>query len=276
MIELPEAHTLAHQLTVACAGRTVTFVEAAHTQHGFAFYHDDPVAYPAILGGKTVNGVQAFGGRIEMCIGDAQLVFNDGARLHHLTADAKRPDKHQLLMEFDDGTGLYCTVQMYAGIIAHFVGEPMGMYADVAHEKPSPLTDAFDRDYFESLFDGIKPSLSAKALLATEQRIPGLGNGVLQDILWHARIHPKAKALALTGDQRDELYRSVKDTLRTMTDQNGRDTEKDLYGNPGGYKTILSSKTLAWPCRRCGSGITRQAYLGGNVYFCAKCQALSN
>jgi hypothetical protein len=30
--------------------------------------------------------------------------------------------------------------------------------------------------------------LSLKALLATEQRIPGLGNGVLQDILFKARM----------------------------------------------------------------------------------------
>lgn|GEM_PF-2077218 len=36
-----------------------------------------------------------------------------------------------------------------------------------------------------------------KAFLATEQRIPGLGNGVLQDILWTARIHPKLHKCAL-------------------------------------------------------------------------------
>ena len=36
-----------------------------------------------------------------------------------------------------------------------------------------------------------KPTLSAKAFLATEQHFPGIGNGVLQDILFAAQIHPK-------------------------------------------------------------------------------------
>lgn len=33
--------------------------------------------------------------------------------------------------------------------------------------------------------------LTAKAFLAAEQRIPGLGNDVLQDILWDAGIDPR-------------------------------------------------------------------------------------
>ncbi|MCQ4762422.1 hypothetical protein NE555_17590, partial [Alistipes onderdonkii] len=41
----------------------------------------------------------------------------------------------------------------------------------------SPLGDGFDAAYFDRLVAGAKPNLSAKAFLATEQRIPGLGNG---------------------------------------------------------------------------------------------------
>jgi formamidopyrimidine-DNA glycosylase len=43
--------------------------------------------------------------------------------------------------------------------------------------------------------------LSAKAFLATEQRIPGLGNGVLQDILFTAGIHPKRKMAAISEEE---------------------------------------------------------------------------
>ena len=41
----------------------------------------------------------------------------------------------------------------------------------------------YDNDHtcFFGLLDSAKPNLSAKAFLATKQRIPGLGNGVLQD-----------------------------------------------------------------------------------------------
>lgn len=45
----------------------------------------------------------------------------------------------------------------------------------------------------------------------------------------------------------------LKETLVDMTFEGGRDTQTDLYGNAGGYKTILSAKTWKNPCLRCGS-----------------------
>ena len=57
-----------------------------------------------------------------------------------------------------------------------------------------------------------------------------------------------------------------------MTAKGGRSTEKDLYGKPGGYASVLTAKTLALPCPACCGAITRAAYMGGNVYFCANCQ----
>ena len=59
-----------------------------------------------------------------------------------------------------------------------------------------------------------------------------------------------------------------------MVNYGGRDTEKDLFGNTGGYKTILSNKTVNKPCPKCSSKIIKKAYMGGSVYFCPKCQPL--
>lgn len=274
MIELPEARVLAGQLNQTVQGKRITAATAAHTPHGFAFYHGDPGAYPALLNGKRIGLSKAYGGRVEIEIEDMRLSLFDGVNLRRLEPGQDRPQKHQLLIELDDGSALYCTVQMYGGMMAYPAGESLGFYGDVAREKPSPLTEAFDRAYFDRLFEDIKPLLSAKALLATEQRIPGLGNGTLQDILFRAGIHPKAKAQSLGEARRARLFDSVKNTLQEMADKGGRDTEKDLFGHPGGYKTALSAKTLSAPCPQCMGPITRQAYMGGNIYFCHHCQAL--
>jgi len=145
-------------------------------------------------------------------------------------------------------------------------------YYLVATEKPSPLGDAFDANIFASL--NTDPRLSAKAFLATEQRIPGLGNGVLQDILWTAGLHPKRKMGGLSEAEFDGLFHAVKTVLAEMTSHGGRDTEKDLFGNPGGYEVALSRNTCEAPCRRCGGAIVRQSYMGGNIYFCEDCQRL--
>jgi formamidopyrimidine-DNA glycosylase len=114
--------------------------------------------------------------------------------------------------------------------------------------------------------------LSTKAFLATEQRIPGLGNGVLQDILWTAGIHPKRKLESLSDDEVGQLYNAVKTVLEAMVDGGGRDTERDLYGCNGGYRTILSRHTVDMPCPACGTPIRKAAYLGGSIYFCEGCQ----
>ena len=203
------------------------------------------------------------------------MLFSDGVGLRFHHKDEPRPKKHQLLIDFTDGTALSGSVQMYAGIVCFKDNEYENPYYDVAVARPSPLSDYFDREYFAGLFASPDiPRLSAKAFLATEQRIPGLGNGVLQDILFNAKIHPKRKMSTLTDGEKDILFSSVKSTLREMTDRGGRDTEKDLFGQPGGYRTRLSKNTVGRPCPVCGGTIVKQPYMGGSIYFCDGCQKL--
>jgi len=57
-----------------------------------------------------------------------------------------------------------------------------------------------------------------------------------------------------------------------MTEKGGRDTEKDLFGQNGRYKTLLSKNTVNQPCPNCGNTIMKEAYLGGAVYYCPVCQ----
>lgn len=271
MIELPESRHLADQFAQILKGKTVARVIVNQSPHKFAWFHGDPNAYPGLLAGQTITGSDAYGGMAELQIGDRKLIFCDGTNVRYFTQEEPLPKKHQLLLEFEDGTAFACTVQMYGAMFLLDRPEDEG-YCKIAKHKIKPLQPEFDAAYFDKLLGDAKPSLSAKAFLATEQRIPGLGNGVLQDILFHARIHPRRKIETLTDAERQTLFQSVTGTLRDMTEQGGRDTEKDLRGQPGGYRTNLSAKTKDEPCPVCGDTIVREAYLGGNVYYCPTCQ----
>ena len=164
---------------------------------------------------------------------------------------------------------------MYGGIGVFLEGELDSPYYRVAKEKPSPFSPAFNEVYFDRLISAPEvQKLSLKALLATEQRIPGLGNGILQDILFNARMHPKKKVNTLAEAEKEVLFNSVKTTVSTMATKGGRDTELDLFGCPGGYKTILCKNTVNKPCPVCGTIIKKEAYMGGSVYYCEKCQRL--
>ena len=272
MIELPETYVLSEQINETLVGKTIKSAAANAHPHGFAWYTGDPAAYGRILAGRKVTGSAAYGGRPEIWAEEMRVSFCDGVRARYLKPDEKRPDKHQLLLDFDDGSALVCSVQMYGGIFAFEEGSQDDFYYNAARDKPSPYTEVFDENYFDSLRKGVKDKTSVKAFLATEQRIPGFGNGVLHDTLWNARVHPKRKLETLADRDMENLFESVKSTLLDMREGGGRDTERDLYGNPGGYKTVLSNKTLAYPCRACGGALKREAYLGGNIYFCPVCQ----
>jgi formamidopyrimidine-DNA glycosylase len=275
MMELPEALNLAGQLSKAISGKRVAGVTAAHTPHKLAWYYGERAKYPALLIGRTIDRADAFGGLVEITAGDADILLGEGTAVRFHAPSEPRPPKHQLLVEFDDHSAISAAVQMYGGMGAFLEGELDNPYYRVAKEKPSPFSPAFDQSYFDRIISAPEvQKLGLKALLATEQRIPGLGNGVLQDILFRARMHPKKKVGTLSEKDRKVLFDSVKRTLAAMAAKGGRDTELDLYGRPGAYKTILSKKTVNKPCPVCGTIIKKEAYLGGSVYNCEKCQRL--
>ncbi|NLG89002.1 MAG: endonuclease VIII [Clostridiaceae bacterium] len=275
MIELPEAITVSKQLNDSIYGKRIMNVIAAHSPHKFAWYHGDPQKYHDLLAGKTIGKAESFGSMVRIKAGDAFILFGEGVGIRFFKEEEKKPQKHQLLIEFDDFSALIASVQMYGGLWCFKEGDLENYYYSVAKEKPSPLSDIFDRTYFESIISAPgNEKLSAKALLATEQRIPGLGNGVLQDILYNARIHPKRKVSTFTETDIDNLYNSIKSTLAQMTFEGGRDTERDLYGSFGGYKTKLSKNTAGKNCEICGSIIRKETYMGGSIYYCDGCQKI--
>lgn len=271
MLELPEAAVMARQMNSVLTGKRISRAVANQSPHKFAWYTGDPAGYHQRLAGKDLGVAVACGGHVEIPADDMLLVVSTGMR-YHATGE-KLPLKHQLLLEFEDGTAVSATIQMWGVLLCLKKGEEFGMkdYA-IARERPSPLFDQFDRAFFNSLMDGDTGTLSAKAFLATDQRIPGLGNGVLQDILWTARIHPKRKMSSLSGDELARMYDAVKSVLKEMTGQDGRDTERDLFGRPGGYRTVLSKNTVGTLCPACSSVVRKEAYLGGSIYYCPGCQ----
>jgi formamidopyrimidine-DNA glycosylase len=274
VIELPEAAVLAKQINETVVGKRINNVIAAQTPHKLAWYFGDPREYKSLLAGKVINVATSYGGQVEITAGKAKVLFSDGVNLRYYNEGEKLPDKHQLLLKFDDGSSLVGWVQMYGGLSAFPEGENDNKYYVIAKEKPSPLSGDFGEDYFKSLFDEGTVKLSLKAFLATEQRIPGLGNGVLQDILFNAKLHPKKRAGTLSATDRQILFNSIKNTLSEMTAKGGRDSEFDLLGKPGAYKTKLSKSTVGHPCPICGTLIKKEAYLGGSIYYCASCQRI--
>ena len=275
MIELPEAFSLSKQLNDTIKGKTISKIIAGYTKHKFTWFYGDVENYQKFLENIKIDKADSFGGFVEISAGNNKILFSEGVNLRFFENYSEIPNKHQLLIEFTDGTFLCASVQMYGGVGCFIENTLDNDYYLGAKEKPSPLSKDFDYNYFNKLISNENvQKLSVKALLATEQRIPGLGNGVLQDILYNAKVHHKQKVNTLSLEQKYDIFNSVKNTLKEMTEKNGRNTEKDLFGNIGGYITKLSKNTVGKNCDLCGSKIQKASYMGGSIYYCNGCQKI--
>lgn len=275
MLEIPESTNIAYQLTQTLKGRIIKNVIADSAHHKFAFYSKEPAKYNEMLRGKKIDSAYAVAGLVEIHAEEMRILFGDGVNIRYYPPGMDIPEKHQLFIGFEDESNLVCTVSMYGGMWAYNDGENDNRYYLVAKEKPSPLSEKFDEKYFRKLFEDTKQSISLKAFLATEQRIPGLGNGVLQDILFNASLNPRTRICDLNDLEIIKLFGSIKKTLMDMTVEGGRSTEKDIFGNPGGYEPVMFVNSLSHPCPICNGIVVKQAYMGGSVYFCPKCQPFS-
>lgn len=272
MLELPESYTIAKQIQENLTGKIISYIEILHTPHRFAFFQGDVDKYADYLEGQKIVGATYHGGMIEINTEDSMIAFADGAYPKYYENKKKFPKKHQLAIYFDDETAIYVSIQMYGFIFVFPKGECKEEFYISSTSKVNPLAEEFTYEYFKGLYSADGKKMSAKAFLATEQRIPGLGNGVLQDILWDAGIDPRLDLRGATDADFHTLYTSVKKVLKEMCEKGGRDTEKDLFGNKGGYITQLSKNSLFEPCMRCGCEIQKASYMGGTVYFCERCQ----
>nr|WP_073076256.1 DNA-formamidopyrimidine glycosylase family protein [Sporobacter termitidis] len=272
MLEFPETSTIAGQINNNIVGKRIRRVFPPTKAHKFCWYAGDPSDYDTKMSGSILQAAEGFGSYVDMAFDNGlRLCFNDGVNAR-FTNHTEAPKNYQLLIEFDDDAVLVFTVAMYGGIILHDSAYDNEYYLK-SRTAISPLSDKFEPYYRKLLWES-KPTLSAKAFLATEQRFPGIGNGVLQDILFTAGIHPKRKIGSFSDSDRDRLLSCIKSVLNDMTVQGGRDTEKDLFGQPGGYQTKLSKNTLASDCPQCSGPFVKEAYLGGAVYYCPSCQPL--
>lgn len=276
MIEAPEARLLSEQLNQTVKGKKITSVFTQFTPHKFTWFTGSQDEYIEWLSGKRIDSAREQGGMVEITIGDYVLVLTDGVNLRYFAPNEKLPNKHQLLIGFDDESCLIASVRMYGGLACYRKENVEGRLADyyiTALSKPQVMSDAFDKEYFFRLInDESAQKKSAKAFLATEQTIPGLGNGVLQDILYNARIHPKKKISGLTAEQKKNLFYQVKQTIDDIYRRGGRNTETDLFGKNGNYVGSLSKDTAGKACPRCGETIVKENYLGGSIYYCRGCQ----
>jgi formamidopyrimidine-DNA glycosylase len=172
MLEIPELSTISPQAAKALTGKKIKEVANAASPYKFAWYNGDHTEYRKLLVGRVVESAKGHGMFVDIIFdNDTYLSVGDGTIIRYGDKGEKRPDKHQLLVGFEDGSFLVFTVAMYGSTWA-FKGIFDNKYYQGSLNSISPLENAFNKRLFDNVFKNSKKDLSVKALLATEQRIP--------------------------------------------------------------------------------------------------------
>ena len=87
---------------------------------------------------------------------------------------------------------------------------------------PALTSKAFDRDALRTYLARRRKS-SIKAVLLAQERFPGLGNWMVDEILWRARIRPHCPAGRIEGKKLNDLFTAIKEVCRDALDVIGED-----------------------------------------------------
>ncbi|UCE96180.1 MAG: endonuclease VIII [Candidatus Bathyarchaeota archaeon] len=284
MIELPEAIAFSKQINETLVGKRIRYALRGQNPHKFAFpqkgteqlgaeYSD--ADFDRILKGRTITKSWSNGNVILMQM-DADYLLSlgcGGEKIIYHETERTLPKKHQLLLTFEDNTFLSVTISGWGEVRLFKIGD-LDKHPNIGYDRINPLSDEFTSEVFEKLIEEIPENRNrnAKRFFISEPGFRGVGNGVIQDIFFLAKIHPKREMSSLSKEERKRLYETTRVELQKMVDLGGRDSEKDLLDNWGGYKRRLHSKVVNEPCPVCETPIVKEQFGGGSIYFCPSCQ----
>ncbi|UQS27873.1 Fpg/Nei family DNA glycosylase [Amycolatopsis thermalba] len=169
--------------------------------------------------------------------------------------DRQRHDR--VIFAFDDGELRYRDMRKLQGL--RLLADDAELDRLLAGTGPDALE--VPRERFRDLLGrrrGLKPLLTDQAVLA------GLGNLLADEILWRARIAPRARAADLDRAAADRLHREMRKVLREAV-QAGRVPPR---------KTWLTGRRdePSGSCPRCGRALARGRVGGRGTVWCPRCQ----
>jgi len=130
---------------------------------------------------------------------------------------------------------------------------------------PSILSKRFKQQSVAEFCQRRKRS-ALKTLLLMQERFPGVGNWMADEILWRARLNPKTRAGALTGSEVATLYRATRSVCAKALAAIGKDWRLP--------KSWLFSHRWedGGKCPRCHTGLMRELIGGRRTCWCPNCQ----
>lgn len=259
MPELPEVEFAMRRLRRVARGRVIVAVEAHHPaqRRRLGAHHRRRIV------GRRIADVARRGKHQLITLDDGSILlahFRLNGDWAFTRRDAPLPPHARVSLELADGRRIsltdsraLCTLELITP------GRMPDLRLGPEPEDPHLLA-ADLRERLSGRRGPIKPALLDQSLLA------GVGNIYAAEACWHARIHPAARAGALSRARVERLLAGLRATLADGHLNAGRyhrgerQVPFEVYGREGE------------PCRRCGKPIRRITQGARGTWYCPHCQ----
>jgi formamidopyrimidine-DNA glycosylase len=259
--ELPEVETVVRSLTPHLIGRAIQRAEF----YSRLVTRGDRIATAKALSGAVILGIRRRGKQILFDLDRGLLYVHLGMTGKLLWN--REPGKHaRAILELDAGTLIYDDIRQF-GRVEFFEQLP----AVLNRLGPDALNITFEEFYsrLKRHRGHIKP------LLLNQSFLGGLGNIYIDEILFAARIHPRAPVARVSKNRAETLHKKLTEVLRLAIENRGSSISDyvDGAGERGAFQQLHRVYGRAGePCSNCGRLIRRIVIAQRGTHYCPRCQ----
>jgi formamidopyrimidine-DNA glycosylase len=146
--------------------------------------------------------------------------------------------------------------------------------ASVAHIARDPLDPLFSDAAFHRALRARRTGI--KRALLDQTLISGVGNIYADEALWRAELHYERPTQSLRRPESERLLAAVRAVMSEALAVGGTSFDS-MYVNVNGESGYFSRDLNAYgqtdrPCPRCGTPISRAAFMNRSSFFCPTCQ----
>ena len=264
MAELPEIYKISQQMKAGLVGKTIAGIEVGQPK----CLNIPPEAFSVALNDARITDVSYRGkwifvdtnqGWLLLCMGMGGEIL--------LVSRATLPDKRRVIIDFSDYTCLAINFWWFGYV--HYVNQ-LENHKMTANLGPNAID--LSPAGLSALLHKRRGTL--KTFLLDQDRIAGIGNFYIHDILFQARLHPLRLIQTLSSDEIHALAVAIRDRLQLSINKGGFFYEIDLYGQKGGF--VMTDLVIGYkenqPCPVCQTTIQKIKTGSTHSFICPNCQ----
>jgi formamidopyrimidine-DNA glycosylase len=255
--ELPDVEGFRRELARSLPGRRVRRVEV---RDAGVLRNTTPRALSRNLVGRRFKEPRRHGKWLILPTDDPVLLVHSGMTGYPYYASDKADAMgyERLVIALDRGELRYADLRKLRGV---WLAADEDDAASVMGKQGPDALDLHLRGFREALRGRrgrLKPTLMDQAVIA------GLGNLLVDEICWQARLHPSRPVAGLDADEVRLLHTTMRRVLRTSV-RHAR--------VPGLPRWLTGARDEPDPsCPRCGSRLSRGRFGGRTSVWCPRCQ----